>query len=419
MAQSGRGSVLEPSSPGLRCLSDRVRSVSVQKVSEAGLETTGSSVVEGSGRGRSSHRPAYPRAWSGVGPLRSLRAALLIMTTLAIAPMMLFASSMAVLRASQTQRLASAAAWLTVSALPLFIGIAAILVVSLSWEALVMNWLTYLERLSRAYARGRYSLRPRRLQQAPAEFQALGQAVEEMASAVEHRDQALREALDEQTVLLREVHHRVKNNLQIVGSLLSLQAQRSEDPAAREALLDALVRVDAIALGQRFLQAQEDEEQVSSVELFEAFVRQSLARLGVGRRSLDITADIEPGLIPQETGARLVLLAAEALLHACHSASGPLSFHLAVRFEAGAVLLAWSPAPEAASDALITNDLIHGYARQLRARIEPAPRPDALQARTPLPPPRPAAANDAAELASGQGPKFFRILDRTERGVAS
>ena len=341
------------------------------------------------------------------------------MTALAIAPMMLFASGMAVLRASETRHLPGVAAWLTVSALPLVVGVAAILVVSLSWEALVMHWLTYLERLSRAYARGRYSLRPRRLQQAPAEFQALGQAVEEMASAVEHRDQALREALDEQTVLLREVHHRVKNNLQIVGSLLSLQAQKSGDPAAREALLDALVRVDAIALGQGFMRAQEDEERVPSVQLFESFVRQSLARLGSTRRSLDIVANVEPGLIPQETAARLVLLAAEALLHAFHAEPGPLTFRLDLRFEDGAVVLGWSPAPEAASAGRITHDLINGYVRQLRARLEPAPGLGGTQARTPLPPRARPAANDAASAAPSQGPKFFRILDRTERGVAS
>jgi hypothetical protein len=90
-----------------------------------------------------------------------------------------------------------------------------------------------------------------------------------------------------------------------------------------------------------------------------------------------------------------------------------------VRFEDGAVVLAWSPAPEAQADARITDDLIHGYVRQLRAKLEPAPRPDILQARTPLPRPSPAAANDAVEVGAGQGPKFFRILDRTERGVAS
>ena len=341
------------------------------------------------------------------------------MTTLAIAPMMLFASGMAVLRASETQHLPGVAAWLTVSALPLFVGVAGILVVSLSWEALVMDWLTYLERLSRAYARGRYSLRPRRLRQAPAEFRALGQAVEEMASAVEHRDQALRDSLDEQTVLLREVHHRVKNNLQIVGSLLSLQVQRSDDPAAREALLDALVRVDAIALGQRFMGAQEDEERVPSVELFETFVRQTLARLSVGRRSLEIVADVEPGLIPQETGARLVLLAAEALLHACHAEPDPLTFRLELRFEEGAVVLGWSPAPDPAFKERVTYDLINGYVRQLRARLEPAPGLGGIQARAPLPPYTRAPANDAAPVTPRQGPKFFRILDRTERGVAS
>jgi two-component sensor histidine kinase len=343
------------------------------------------------------------------------------MTTLAIAPMMLFASSMAVLRASETQRLVSVAAWLTVSALPVVVGLAAILVVSLSWEALVMNWLTYLERLSRAYARGRYSLRPRRLQRAPAEFRALGQAVEEMASAVEHRDQALREALDEQTVLLREVHHRVKNNLQIVGSLLSLQAQRSGDPAARDALLDALVRVDAIALGQRFLQAEEDDDRVSAVELFEAFVRQSLARLGVGGRSLDIAADIESGLIPQETGSRLVLLAAEALLHAWRATSGPLAFQLKLRFEEDCVVMTWSPSPEPTSEPgdRVACELIHGYVRQLRAQLEEGESKEVRRARTPLLRGSPAAANDAAPLQTGQGPKFFRILDRTERGFVS
>jgi HAMP domain-containing protein len=381
---------------------------------------TGSAKAEGAAPSRNPRRPGHRRGWAGIGPLHSLRAALMMVTAVAIAPMMLFASAMAILRAHETQRLPTAAAWLTVSALPLLIGVAAILIVALAWEALVIRWLSYLERLSRAYARGRYSLRPRRLHEAPYEFRALGQAVEEMAAAVEHRDQALREALDEQTVLLREVHHRVKNNMQIVGSLLSLQAQRSDDPAAREALLDALVRLDAIALGQRFMQEQEEEEQVSSTELFEAFVRQSRARLGSGRRSLEVVGEIEPRLMPLEVGSRLVLLAAEALLDAYHASSGPLSFHLALRFEDRSVVLALSaPLQPGAIPAGVSHDLIQGYVRQLRARLEVAQGSGAMLIRVPLPPPAPAAANDTARASSAQGPKFFRILDRTERGVAS
>ncbi len=387
---------------------------------EAHSNMTGSAQAGAAKSARNPRRPGHHQAWTGIGPLRSLRAALLIMTTLAIAPMMVFASAMAILRAHEIQRLPSAAAWLTVSALPLFVGVSAILIVSLSWEALVMRWLSYLERLSRAYARGRYSLRPRRLHEAPREFRALGQAVEEMAAAVEHRDQALRAALDEQTVLLREVHHRVKNNMQVVGSLLSLQAQRADDPAVREALLDALVRLDAIALGQRFMHEQEEEEQVSSTELFEAFVRQSRARLGSAGRPLEVIGEIEPKLMPLETGSRLVLLAAEVLLDAHHASSGPLSFHFAVRFEERAVLLSLPPPlqPDAITAGGVSHDLIQGYVRQLRARLEPQGA-GAMLVRAPLPGPAPAPANDTAAAAAAQGPKFFRILDRTERGVAS
>lgn len=55
-------------------------------------------------------------------------------------------------------------------------------------------------------------------------------------------------SLDEKEVLLKEVHHRVKNNLQIVTSLLSLQAARLHDPALTAALLETGNRVRSMAL---------------------------------------------------------------------------------------------------------------------------------------------------------------------------
>lgn len=59
----------------------------------------------------------------------------------------------------------------------------------------------------------------------------------------------MRSALEEKTALLNEVHHRVKNNLQIVASLLNLQArQHVSNAAAREILRDTQGRVRAMAL---------------------------------------------------------------------------------------------------------------------------------------------------------------------------
>ena len=58
----------------------------------------------------------------------------------------------------------------------------------------------------------------------------------------------LQQALDDRENLLREIHHRVKNNLQVVSSLLSLQSRTIEDPAALDAIQEGRNRVKAMAL---------------------------------------------------------------------------------------------------------------------------------------------------------------------------
>jgi two-component sensor histidine kinase len=308
---------------------------------------------------------------------------------------------------------------------PVLIGVAAVVIVGIASEAMVMEWLFYLERLSRAYARGRYSLRPKRLQNAPLEFRCLGEAVEEMASAVEHRDQALRDALAEQTVLLREVHHRVKNNLQIVGSLLSLQAARNTDPATKEALQDAMVRIDAISLSQRFMQQHEEEDTISSVELFEAFIGQIRARLGGVRRGLALTTEIEARVLPLDTGSRLAMIAAEALICAYRSTkSNPLACHLRLAFNLDGVEMTLTVADEphafVCGPDQISRDLIGGYVRQMRGRLSVPEGLGQLTVAAPCHQPRHGDADPAPDAGDApQAPKFFRVLDRTHRNVAS
>ncbi|MBC7908704.1 MAG: PAS domain S-box protein [Rhodospirillaceae bacterium] len=61
-------------------------------------------------------------------------------------------------------------------------------------------------------------------------------------------DQRLQAALEEKEVLLGEVHHRVRNNLQLVISLLALEATKVTDPGVHQAFDDALARIHAIGL---------------------------------------------------------------------------------------------------------------------------------------------------------------------------
>ncbi|MCP5522547.1 MAG: transporter substrate-binding domain-containing protein [Verrucomicrobiales bacterium] len=84
---------------------------------------------------------------------------------------------------------------------------------------------------------------------------ALGRAIDKMAESLDQEEakralmvQALQASLEEKTSLLKEVHHRVKNNLQIVSSLVSLQAGKFTDPKVRAALAETRDRVRGMAL---------------------------------------------------------------------------------------------------------------------------------------------------------------------------
>lgn len=72
----------------------------------------------------------------------------------------------------------------------------------------------------------------------------------------------LRSLLQEKETLLREIHHRVKNNMQVISSLLNLQAQKLEDPKARQALKECQERIRSMSLIHDRLYQQESLHQV-------------------------------------------------------------------------------------------------------------------------------------------------------------
>jgi len=86
---------------------------------------------------------------------------------------------------------------------------------------------------------------------------------------------ALQAALQAKEVLLQEVHHRIKNNLQVVSSLLDLQADALADPRALAALEDSQRRIQAMALIHESLYRADDLAHVNAAD----YVRQLCTRL--------------------------------------------------------------------------------------------------------------------------------------------
>lgn len=90
----------------------------------------------------------------------------------------------------------------------------------------------------------------------------------------------IEKALEEKTVLLNELHHRVKNNLQMISSLLNLQASNSDDPRLRDVLNECQNRVKAMGLTHQLLYEHKD---FSRVDLGEYLSRLSQLLLSAYR----------------------------------------------------------------------------------------------------------------------------------------
>ncbi|WAC05798.1 MAG: PAS domain S-box protein [Methanoregula sp.] len=115
---------------------------------------------------------------------------------------------------------------------------------------------------------------------------------EELEAKVAERTEALNKSLHEKEILLKEIHHRVKNNLQIVASLLNLQSRQITDPATLAMIRESQNRIKAMALVHERLYRSED---ISSIDVsdYVRFMGTNLFNFyGVTPATVRLTVDI-------------------------------------------------------------------------------------------------------------------------------
>jgi two-component sensor histidine kinase len=199
---------------------------------------------------------------------------------------------------------------------PLLMWTLALIVVWIGMERLVLRWIHYLERISSAYAAGRFTVRPDRVADAPAEIRSLGETFARMADLIAAREGELRESLAQKDVLAREIHHRVKNNLQLVISLLNLHARRVKDPQAERGFAEARGRINALAALHRRLYESENLQDIDLKWFLEDLCAE-IQRGGLaGGRPIDLVTHVPSQLISSELAVPIGLLVTEAITNA-------------------------------------------------------------------------------------------------------
>lgn len=264
---------------------------------------------------------------------------------------------------------------------PILMWALAIAVVWFGIENLVVRWITYLDRITSAYAAGRQNVRPERTVTAPAEIRSLGETFSRMADLISAREGELRESLAQKEILVREIHHRVKNNLQLVMSLLNLHARRIRDPRAEAAFAEARSRINALATLHRRLYESENLQQVDLRWFLEDLCAE-LRRGGLsGPRDIELTVQASDEVIGPDIAVPLGLLVTEAITNAYKHAFENVEHGLIeveVRRDSADTLLlsvrdngtGFDPATTDIEPGGLGRSLIDAFVRQLRGELE-------------------------------------------------
>ncbi|MBZ9799539.1 sensor histidine kinase [Mesorhizobium sp. ES1-4] len=196
---------------------------------------------------------------------------------------------------------------------------------------------------------------------------------------MKERTAELEAALEAQTTLLHEVDHRVKNNLQMISSLILMQSRTVSDENLKRSLGTMLERIEALSTVHRRLYQSKD---VSRFDVSD-FARDLISDLltASGRSEINPTLDLEPIVIPAEKATPVALMVNELVTNALKHAfkerpdgtrSGSIGIkmsqpdgHLNIEVSDDGVGMA-----DATGDASFGMRLIKSLARQLRAEIE-------------------------------------------------
>jgi two-component system, sensor histidine kinase PdtaS len=208
------------------------------------------------------------------------------------------------------------------------------------------------------------------------EIGALGEAFHQVTHTVARHEADLEAAVVRQTRLVREVHHRVKNNLQVVASLLNLHSRGSPNEEVAAAYASIQRRVDALAVVHRNHYAELEENRgVALKPLISELGANLRATAPASAAAMQIRLDVAPVYATQDVAVSVAFLVTEIVECGMLSNAGLVSVvvepdvpgmaRLSIEVDSLAGTSAGDPALADRFDRIVT-----GLARQLRSTLD-------------------------------------------------
>ena len=191
----------------------------------------------------------------------------------------------------------------------------ALLLTALAGHFMVARSLRSLSRTARALRRGDYSARPQ-LRGASLEMRQLAETMTALAERIAQHEQSLSRSIEQKDAMLKEIHHRIKNNLQVVTSLMSLQAGRLRDPVAMAALTDLQRRVRSLSLLHKHLYEGDDLRYLDFGLFVTELCQMVKESCGPAAQNIAVSVDIPPIPLDPDRAVPVALLITEALSNA-------------------------------------------------------------------------------------------------------
>lgn len=185
----------------------------------------------------------------------------------------------------------------------------------------------HIKQLARAI--GRFDSGDRHLQSvnmdgAPTELQHLGQAYAAMTESITRGEAELQDSLHQKEVLLREVHHRVKNNLQLIASIMNIHLRSARTAEAKELIKTLQDRIMSLATVHRGLYQTSRLADVRARELIPDIFRQIMALSSGAHRPFRTDLNIDDLRLVPDQAVPLALLLSEVLSNAIkHAGATP------------------------------------------------------------------------------------------------